>query len=110
MYRKTFAIHLFSIALAAAFLVGSFPMSNHMASMAMNQKMVSKMAAAQANLAPGNVNKTSESCCDVICPFSIFLAPQTAYAVLYGDNKQVVNSNPVIELIYIESIAPPPKA
>ena len=111
MYRKIVPVNLFSIVLASAFLIGSLPMSMHMSSMHMDGQTISVIAVSETNITSGNMNSArSESCCDVICPFSIFLVPQTVYGILYGDNKQVVNSNPVIQLIYLESIAPPPKA
>ena len=86
-------------------------MSNPMSSMPMGDKMVSEMAVSQTNITSGNMNRpSSESCCDVICPFSIFLVPQFAYATAFGDNKQAVDSDPIIQSIYLESTVPPPKA
>src|SRR5258706_10347279 len=111
MHIKTLAVNLFSIALASALLIGSLPMTNHMSSMPMEGKIVSALAVAETNITSGNVNSaSSESCCDVICPFSIFLVPQTTSAVLYGDNKQVLTSDPLIQSIYLESTVPPPNA
>jgi hypothetical protein len=111
MSRKTLAVHLFSIALASALLMGALPMTSHMSSMRMDREMVSERAVSETNIVSGNMNATSsESCCDVICPFSIFLVPQFAYAATCGDKKQVVNSDPLIQSIYIESAVPPPKA
>ena len=111
MNRKTLAVRLLSIALASALLIGALPMTSHMPSMRTDGKMVSEMAVSQTNITSGNMNaSSSEACCDVICPFSIFLVPQAAYAVLYGENRQIVNSDHTIHSIYLESIVPPPKA
>ncbi len=114
MYTKTVAVNLLSIVLASAFLVGSLPMSNHMSSMRMDKKLVSEITVSQTNVAPWNVNnKSSGSCCDAMSPFSLacdFLVSQSGYVAQSGGSKQVVNLDPIVQSIYIEAFAPPPKA
>lgn len=53
------------------------------------------------------------SCCDEIASFAIgcsFLVPQYACMDLSGGSEQVINSNPVVQSIYLDTLTPPPKA
>ena len=111
MHRKTATVTLLSMVLASAFLIGSLPMSNHMSAMRMNHQMAPERAAPQITTAQENVKSTpSDSCCDEICPFSIFLVPQTVYAAPPEDNRHIAKSDTINQTIYRESVVPPPKA
>ena len=58
-------------------------------------------------------DNSAGSCCDELASFSIgcsFLVPQYACVDFSGGSKQVINSNPVAQSIYIETVTPPPKA
>ena len=117
MLGKRFTEKLLSIALGYALVVGLLPTSNHMLSMQttrMDATATFQIAASQSNLVQGNAGDNSPgSCCDAISAFSLtcdFLLTQSACVTVYGGSDRVVNSAPVIQSIYIEAVAPPPKA
>ena len=62
----------------------------------------------------GNASDNSSgTCCDAMGTFSLacdFMVSQFTGFALYGGSKQVVNSDPSVQSIYIEAILPPPKA
>ena len=68
----------------------------------------------QGKIDHGSAGDTSSgSCCDEIAQFSVgcsFLVPQYACIDSSGGSKRVVNSSPVAQFIYIETVTPPPKA
>ena len=117
MLEKTFVTKLLYLVLGYALLIGLLPMSNHMLSMQttrMDAATTSQIADSTSNMVHGSADENSTgSCCDAIAPFSIgcvFLVPQCTYIALSGGSKRVVNLIPVVQPIYIETVAPPPKA
>jgi hypothetical protein len=106
MTRKILTAKLLSLVLGSVFLTGLLPLSNHMLSM--------DSAAYQSRMDQGNTSDTStDTCCEAIgaclltCDFMVF---PSAYIGQKGGREQVTYSNPIIQLIYIEILAPPPKA
>ena len=106
-----FRTKLLHILLGVTFLLGLLPISNHMLSM---QGMRMDAAASQSitahEKAAGNF---SGSCCEAIGSFLLacdFMVFQSAYADLNGGSEQIAYSVPIIQSIYIATLAPPPKA
>jgi hypothetical protein len=53
------------------------------------------------------------SCCDEIASFSVvcgFLVPQSTYDALYGESTRVLSLTPIVQITYLETAIPPPKA
>lgn len=53
------------------------------------------------------------SCCDQIVAFCVgcvFLVSQYVCNHLCGDSQLIINSKPIVQYIYAETITPPPKA
>ena len=117
MLEKRFIVKLLSIALGYALVIGLLPISNYMVSMQtmqMDAATTSQIAGSITSIVHGSASENSTgSCCDAIAPFSVgcaFLAPQYTYIAPSGGSKRVVNSNPVVQSIYIQAVIPPPKA
>jgi hypothetical protein len=101
------------ISLISAIVMGLLPMTHPMFSM--QTTLRDEMAIShQDKMDHGSAgDKSSGSCCDEIAQFSVgcsFLVPQYACLDSSGGSKQVVNSSPVVQSIYIETVTPPPKA
>jgi hypothetical protein len=93
-------------------LVGLSPMSNHMA---LTQTMhMDEMMSHQNNMTHESEKENSTgSCCDEIASFSVgcvFLVPQSTYNALYGENTRVLSLTLIVQIAYIETAIPPPKA
>ena len=104
---------LLLILLTFALLIGLSPTSNHM--FAMQTMQIDEMTMSQhRDMADDSAGENSTMpCCDEIAQFSIscaFLVPQFAYVVISGGSERVGYSAPLIQSIYIEILAPPPKA
>jgi hypothetical protein len=104
---------LLFVLLISAVVLGVFPRSQSMLSMP-TMHMDEITISHQSNMDHGNMGEDSTgSCCDEIASFSVgcaFLIPQYAYIVFSGDSEQVLNTKPVIQSNYIETVTPPPKA
>ena len=105
------------VALGFALLIELLPVPNHMSSveiMPMETPTISQIDASQRILVQRHARDNSTgSCCDAMNPVSLacdFLPSHSACTTLYGDSQRVINSDPVVRLIYIEAISPPPKA
>lgn len=89
-------------------------MSNHMPIPAihMDENIVTEVTVYTINVVPGieDQHNSSELCCNECCPFCTFLVFQSVSMAPYGDKEKVVNLDSAIQLIYIKSIIPPPKA
>jgi hypothetical protein len=106
MARFLFILWIFAL------LRGLSPMSTHMSSM---QTMhMDESMSRQNNMTHENAEENSTgSCCDEIASFSIgcvFLVPQSTYNALYGENTRVLSLTPIIQITYLETAIPPPKA
>jgi hypothetical protein len=108
---------LLFIMMTSTFLIGLFPISDHMSSMqAMHTDMgmTSYWTSPQSNNDEENEGDNSTgSCCVVMGPFLLtcdFMVSPPAYISKYGGGERVVNSIAVIHSIYIEDVTPPPKA
>lgn len=101
---------LLSITLPIALLMGLLPISNHMSSM---QTMRMDATAPHINNLQENAgDHSTSSCCDAIGPFVVtcdFMASQSARIPDYGGSERVAYSAPIVESIYIKTLAPPPK-
>lgn len=111
MTGKIFTSKLLSAVLGSALLIGLLPMSNHMSFM--QTMSIDAATASQSHIVQGNVGDTSpRSCCDAIGPLSPacdFVISQSGYVAQYGGNERVEDTAPIVQSIYIETIAPPPK-
>ena len=106
-------VRILFILLISAIVMGLLPMTHPMFSM--QTTLRDKMAISHQGKMDhgGGGDKSSGSCCDEIAQFSVgcsFLVPQYACLDSSGGSKQVVNSSPVVQSIYIETVTPPPKA
>ena len=112
MINRILTTTLLNILLGFALLIGLLPMSNQRLSMPTRRveaAIVSQSDTAQENAGDHPIG----SCCDAMSPFSPgcdFVISQCGYVAQYEGSKQVVNSDPVVQSIYIEAISPPPKA
>ena len=101
---------LLFITLTIALLAGFLPMFNPMASM---QAMRTDAAVPRSDLVQGDVaDHSTSSCCDAIAPFVLtcdFMTCQSAAIPEYGDSERVAYSVPILQTIYIKTLAPPPK-
>jgi len=111
MISKIWNAKLLHILLGSTFLIGLLPISNHMLSMqAMHMNAVASVSSTVQEKATEN---STGSCCEAIgssllaCDFMVF---QTACVGSNGGSEQIVYSVPIVQSIYIESLAPPPKA
>jgi hypothetical protein len=86
-------------------------MSNHISSM---RAMSMDMAVSQSDLVQGNVaDHSTSSCCDAIAPFVLtcdFMTCQSACIPEYEGGERVAYLVPIVQSIYIRTLAPPPKA
>jgi hypothetical protein len=103
-------VRLLSITLPIALLMGLLPISNHMSSM---QTMRMDATAAQINNLQENAgDHSTSSCCDAIGTFVLtcdFMAFQTACIPDHGDSERVAYLAPIVQSIYVKTLAPPPK-
>ena len=93
--------------------MGLFPISHHMLSM--DSPRMDKMTwSQQSDVEHGNMGENfTGSCCDGLAPFStgcFFLVPQFTWIDLFGGSEHIINSNSIVQAIYIETLTPPPKA
>lgn len=104
---------LLLILLTSAIVMGVSPISHHMSSM-QTMQMGETTISHQSNMDHGSMGEDpTGSCCDEIASFSVgcaFLIPQYAYIVFSGDSEQVLNTKPVVQSNYFETVTPPPKA
>ena len=104
---------LLFVLLISAVVLGVFPRSQPMLSMA-TMHMDEITISHQSNIDHGSVGEDStRSCCDEIASFSVgcaFLIPQYACIDFSGGSEQVLNTRPVVQSNYIETVTPPPKA
>ena len=82
-----------------------------MFSMSMDDNMLMSQ---YSNMAGGNsaAENSPMPCCDEVVQAAMscaFLVPQYAYVGLSGGNERVGYSTPLIQTIFTESLAPPPK-
>ena len=116
MLGKKFTANLLSIALGYTLVIGSLPMPNPMVfmqAMRMDTALTSQTSVSQNSPTKNAGDIPSMPCCDAISAYSMacgFLVPQYAYMTRSGDSNRVVNSNPIVQPIYIETVSPPPKA
>jgi len=100
------------IVLTFALLIGLSPISTHMSSV-QTMQMDETMISYQSNMNHGNAGAIiTGSCCDEMASFSIgcaFLVPPCAYVGLSGGSERIGFSTPLIQSIYIQALAPPPK-
>ena len=87
-------------------------MSNHMA--LMQTMNMDEMMSHQNNMTHESEKENSTgSCCDEIASFSVgcvFLVPQSTHNALYGENLRVLSLTPIVQITYLETAIPPPKA
>ena len=87
-------------------------MSNHMSFM--HTVRIDDMMSHQNNMMHESEKENSTgSCCDEIASFFVgcpFLVPQFTYGALYGENKRIANVTPIVQITYLETAIPPPKA
>jgi hypothetical protein len=109
--EEMFRRKLLSLLLGSVFLIGLLPISNHMSSMQTMQMDAGVSLNSTAH------EKTSDnstgSCCDAIGSFLLacdFMVFQSAAAGSNRGSQQIAYSVPVIQSIYLETLAPPPKA
>lgn len=104
---------LLFILLISATVMGIFPMTHPMFSM-QGMNMGEITISDQSKIDHGSTAENATgSCCDEIAPFSIscaFLIPPYACIDFSGGSKRVINSKPVVQFIYIETVTPPPRA
>ena len=116
MLGKKFTAKLLSIVLGYVLVIGSLPITNPMVSMQamrMDTALTSQASVSQNNPTKNAGDIPSMPCCDAISAYSIacgFLVPQYTYMTRAGDSDRVINSNPIVQPIYIETVNPPPKA
>jgi hypothetical protein len=103
---------LLLIVMTSAILMGLSSMSHPMSSMQI-MHMDEMTLSYQNNMEHERAGKNSTgSCCDEIASFAIgcsFMVPQYACMDLSGGSEQVINSNPLVQSIYIDTLTPPPK-
>jgi hypothetical protein len=106
MARLLFIVWMFAL------LMGLSPMSNHMSFM--HAVHMDETMSYQNNMAhEGEKENSTKSCCDEIASFSVgcvFLVPQSTYNALYGENARVPSLTPIVQITYLETAIPPPKA
>jgi hypothetical protein len=114
MNWKAIVAKPFFIILIFAVVIGSLPMSSMpMQAMRMDAQMTFQVVTSHNDMQGSMNGDLDGSCCDALSPSSTvcaFLLPQSDCLTVHGDSKQFSNSNPTAELIYLESLAPPPKA
>jgi hypothetical protein len=98
---------LLFLTLTFALLMGLLPISNHMSPMRMDA------TAPQINNLQENAgDHSTSSCCVAIGPSVLtceFMASPSACIPEYGDCERVAYSVAIIQAIYIQTLAPPPK-
>ena len=104
---------LLLILLISAIVMGVSPRSHPMLSM-LTMPMDERTISHQSNMDHGSMGEDpASSCCDEIASFSVgcgFLIHQYVCIDCSGDSEQVVNTEPVVQSNYIETVTPPPKA
>jgi|SRR6266511_4984082 len=105
-------IRISHVALGFVLLLALLPMPNQMLSMeAMGMDAVSS---SQYYVLQGNaVDNSTGSCCEAIGSFLLacdFMVFQSACVDVDGGSDQIAYSVPIVQSIFIESLAPPPKA
>ena len=116
MYWKAIAAKPLFITLIFATVIGLLPMSSHMLwmqAMSMDTTTTFQAVASHTDMQGGTDGNLDGLCCDTVSPFSMvcdFVVSQSGYVVEYGGSKQVLNSLPIIQSIYIKAVIPPPKA
>jgi hypothetical protein len=89
-----------------------FPLTHPMLSM-QTMHMDEMTISHQGNMEHSGAGNSIGSCCDEIAPFSAgcaLLVPQYAFFYFSGGSNKVINSDLVVQSIYIETLTPPPKA
>ena len=111
MLSKIWRAKLLHILLGTTFLVGVLPMSNHMLPMPeMHMETPDFLRSTSQEKPSDNHNG---SCCEAIGSSLLlcdFVAFQSGYANSNGGSEQFAYSSPIVQLIYIDTLAPPPKA
>lgn len=101
------------VTLIFALLIGLSPLSDHMIMQAMQMdEMAMSPHGNMAHEASGG-DRSAMPCCDEIAQAftgCVFLVPQYSSVGTSGDSDRVGHSTPLIQTIYIEILAPPPKA
>jgi hypothetical protein len=110
MISKIWNTKLLHILLGAVFLSGMLPISTHTMSMRLTD--MNTVATPGIKVQETTNANAMGTCCEAIgsllvCDFMSF--PSVCINQNRGGEK-IAHSNPVIKLIYIESLAPPPKA
>lgn len=111
MVSKIWSVRLLHILLGITFLVGLLPISNHMLTM---QAMHMVAGASSGNTTQEETGDYSAaSCCEAIgslllaCDFMVF---QPVCAGPSGGSEKIAYSVLILQSIYIQILAPPPKA
>ena len=104
---------LLFILMTSTIVMGLFPTTHPMFSM--HAMPLDEMAISyQSNMEHGSAGENSTgSCCDEIASFAIgcaFLVPHYTFIYFCGGSNKVIQSKPVVQSIYIETVTPPPKA
>ena len=106
MARFLFILWIFAL------LIGILPMSHLMSFM--QTRHMDEMVSPKNNMTHKSAGENSNgSCCDEIASFSVgcvFLVPQFTYGAFYGENKRIVSVIPFVQIAYIKTAIPPPKA
>ena len=117
MIGKILNAKLLHILLGFALLIGLLPISNHMLpmqTMRLDATATSQFAAFQSNPVQRDAGGNStRSCCDAMGAFSPacdLVVSQSVHVASYEGGKQIANSDPIFQSVYIHVIAPPPKA
>lgn len=101
------------ILLTSAIAMELFPISHPTVSMP-KMHMDEMPMSYHSNMEHGSAGDNSTgTCCDEIASFAIgcaFLVPQYTFVDCSGDNERVIDSNPLVQSIYLETLTPPPKA
>ena len=111
MISRLWNTKLLHIILGVTFLVGLLPVPNHMLSMQEMHMAAEASISSMAQEKPSG-NSTS-SCCEAIGSLLFgcdFIVIQSMYADLNGGSEQIAYSVPIVQSIYIQTLAPPPKA
>jgi hypothetical protein len=107
MARLLFILFIYTI------VMGLFPLTHPMSSM-QSMHMDEMTISHQSNMDHGGTGDNSTaSCCDEIAPFSVgcaLLVLEYTFFDSSGGSDKVINSNLVVQSIYIETLTPPPKA
>jgi hypothetical protein len=93
-------------------VMGLFPLTHPMLSM-QTMHTDELTISHQSNMEHSGAGNSMGSCCDEIAPFSVgcaLLVPEYTFFDSSGGSNKVINSDLVVQSIYIETLTPPPKA